>query len=91
MDQLLSEEEPDPAARINVLLDDDERQRSDAAELEAEFPEWAKLAAHERDGSSRRTGILAETPAELVAEDVGISGDAASADEAAVHIIEKGQ
>ena len=30
LDQLLAEEEPDPAARINVWLDEGEQQRSDA-------------------------------------------------------------
>ncbi len=39
LDQLLAEEEPDPAARINVWLDDEEQQRSDETEREAEFPE----------------------------------------------------
>ena len=38
MDQLLAEEEPDPASHINVPLDKDEQQRSDEAEREDEFP-----------------------------------------------------
>ena len=39
MDQMLAEEEPDPASRINVPLDEDEQQRSDEAERETEFPQ----------------------------------------------------
>ena len=38
MDQMLAEEEPDPASRINVLLDEAEQQRSDEAERETELP-----------------------------------------------------
>ncbi len=89
MDQILAEEEPDPAARIDVLLDEAERQRSDEAEREAEFPQRREV------GRARAGRLVApdqgfgeDAEAELVAEDVGISGGAASAEEAAVHIIE---
>ncbi|HTY30946.1 DUF5709 domain-containing protein [Mycobacterium sp.] len=89
MDQLLVEEEPDPAARIDVLFDEAERQRSDEAEREAEFPQGREV------GRARAGRLVApdqgfgeDAEAELVAEDVGISGGAASAEEAAVHIIE---
>ena len=89
MDQLLAEEELDPASRIDVLLDKDEQERSDEAEREDEFPEQAEV------GSGRAGRLVApdmgfgeDTEAELVAEDVGISGGAASAEEAAIHIID---
>ncbi|WP_326548352.1 DUF5709 domain-containing protein [Mycolicibacterium sp. ND9-15] len=89
MDQLLAEEEPDPISRLNVLLDDAEQQRSDAAEREAEFPR------HDEVGRTRAGRLLApdmgfgeDDEAELIADDVGISGGAASAEEAAMHIIE---
>ncbi|EUA11280.1 hypothetical protein I546_2977 [Mycobacterium kansasii 732] len=89
LDQLLAEEEPDPASRIDVLLDEDEQQRSDEAEREAEFPRRSEV------GRARAGRLVApdlgfgeDTEAELVAEDVGISGGAASAEEAAMHIIE---
>src|SRR5271166_6781945 len=91
MDQKLAEEEPDPASRINVPFDDAEQQRSDEAEREAEFPRRREV------GRARAGRIIApdmgfgeDTEAELVAEDVGISGGAASAEEAAVHIIDDG-
>ena len=89
MEQMLAEEEPDPAARINAPLDKDEQQRSDEAEREAEFPERDEV------GSVRAGRLVApdlgfgeDAEAELVADDVGISGGAASAEEAAVHIID---
>ncbi|TAM67232.1 DUF5709 domain-containing protein [Mycobacterium sp.] len=89
MNQMLAEEEPDPAARIDVLLDESERQRSDEAEREAEFPQRREV------GRARAGRLVApgqgfgeDTEAELVAEDVGISGGAASAEEAAIHIID---
>lgn len=92
MDELLAEEEPDPASRIDVPLDEAERQRSDQAEREAEFPQRREV------GRARAGRLVApdegfgeDAEAELVAEDVGISGGAASAEEAAVHIIEDGQ
>jgi Family of unknown function (DUF5709) len=92
MDQMLAEEEPDPAARVNVWLDDEEKQRSDEAEREDEFPESREV------GTARAGRLVApdrgsgeDTEAELVAEDAGISGGAASAEEAAVHIIEDGE
>ncbi|CAM5734789.1 hypothetical protein MAUB1S_04348 [Mycolicibacterium aubagnense] len=89
IDQLLAEEEPDPASRVGVLLDAAEQQRSDEAEREAEFPQRREV------GNARAGRLVApdlgfgeDTEAELIAEDVGISGGAASAEEAAVHIID---
>ena len=89
MEQMLAEEEPDPASRINVPLDKDEQQRSDEAERETEFPrrgEVGRVRAGRLVAPDR--GFGEDTEAELVADDVGISGGAASAEEAAVHIID---
>ncbi len=89
MDQRLAEEEQDPASRINTPLDKDEHQRSDEAEREAEFPqrgEVGRVRAGRLVAPDR--GFGEDTEAELVADDVGISGGAASAEEAAVHIID---
>lgn len=79
----------DPAARLNVLYDEDEEQRSDAAEREAEFPSRREV------GGARAGRLVApdmgfgeDAEAELVASDVGFSGGAASAEEAAVHVID---
>ena len=79
----------DPAARLNVLYDEDEEQRSDAAEREAEFPSRREV------GRARAGRLVApdmgfgeDSEAELVGSDVGFSGGAASAEEAAVHVID---
>ena len=91
IDQQLAEEEPDPLSRIGNPLDRDEQQRSDEAEREIEFPQRREV------GRARAGRLVApdrgfgeDTEAELVAEDVGISGGAASAEEAAIHIIDNG-
>ena len=91
LDQQLAEEEPDPLSRIGNPLDTDEQQRSDEAERETEFPqrrEVGRVRAGRLVAPDR--GYGEDTEAELVAEDVGISGGAASAEEAAIHIIDNG-
>jgi hypothetical protein len=89
LNQRLAEEEPDPAARIGDPLDEDEQWRSDEAERETEFPEHPEVGRM-RAGRlvSPDLGFGEDAEADLIAEDVGISGGAASAEEAAVHIIE---
>ena len=89
LEQLLAEEEPDPATHIYDPSDKDECQRSDEAERETEFPQRNEV------GSARAgrlvapdQGFGADVDAELFADDVGIDGGAASAEEAAVHIID---
>lgn len=86
--QHLAEEEPDPASWLNTG-DDAEQRNADEAERETEFPE------HREVGRVRAGRLVApdlgfgeDTEAELVADDVGISGGAASAEEAAMHVIE---
>ncbi|PRC52905.1 hypothetical protein C6A85_56545, partial [Mycobacterium sp. ITM-2017-0098] len=76
-------------ARVNVLFDDLERQRSDEAERDAEFPQRTEVGRM-RAGRlvAPDEGFGEDTEAELVAWDVGICGGAASAEEAAIHIIE---
>ncbi len=91
IDQQLAEEEQDPLSRIGNPLDTDELQRSDEAEREIEFPrrrEVGRVRAGRLVAPDR--GFGEDTEAELVAEDVGISGGAASAEEAAIHIIDNG-
>ena len=89
IDQLLSEEEPDPASRIGTVLDEREQQRAEASDRDAEFPQRREV------GRMRAGRLIApdmgfgeDTESELVAIDVGIIGGAASAEEAAVHIID---
>jgi len=87
--QLLSEEEPDPASRIGAVLDEREQQRAEASERDAEFPQRREVGRM-RAGRlvAPDMGFGEDNESELVAIDVGISGGAASAEEAAVHIID---
>ncbi|ORB71681.1 DUF5709 domain-containing protein [Mycobacterium scrofulaceum] len=89
LDQLLAEEEPDPAARTDVPLDQAEQQRSDASERESEFPQRREVG-RARAGRlvAPDEGFGGDYEAELVASDVGLDGGAASAEEAAMHVIE---
>jgi hypothetical protein len=89
IDQRLAEEEQDPVSRLGNPLDEEEQQRSDQAERETEFPqrrEVGRVRAGRLVAPDR--GFGEDSEAELVAEDVGISGGAASAEEAAMHVIE---
>ncbi len=89
LDQLLAEEEEDPVSRLNSPVDSDEQTRSDEAEREAEFPERREVGRM-RAGRlvAPDMGFGEDVEAELEASDVGIDGGAASAEEAAVHIID---
>src|SRR5271165_2796631 len=51
LDQLLAEEEPDPAMRIYDPFDKDEQQRSDEAERETEFPQRNEVGRARSDAS----------------------------------------
>jgi hypothetical protein len=88
LDQLLAEEEPDPAMQIYDPYDKDEQQRSDEAEQETEFPQRNEVGG-ERAGRlvAPDRGFGEDVDADLLANDVGIDGGAASAEEAAVHVI----
>jgi len=92
IDQQLAEEEQDPLSRIGDPLDEEEQARSDEAEREIEFPQRHEVG-RVRAGRlvAPDMGFGEDAEAELVAEDVGISGGAASAEEAAMHIIDDGE
>ncbi|OBJ44608.1 hypothetical protein A5630_15830 [Mycolicibacterium mucogenicum] len=72
LDELLAEEEPDPALQLDDVDDPDEQWGDD----EVGDQRSGRLVAGEQDG-------------ELLAGDVGIDGSAASAEEAAVHVIDE--
>lgn len=78
LDELLSEEEPDPA----MALDDPEAPDEQAGDDEVGARRSGRLVAPD-------AGFGEDDEAELVGEDVGIDGGAASAEEAAVHIIDE--
>ncbi len=90
LDQLLAEEEPDPA--LDLDEDDDLPEDSDDEDEAEEYLDGLLLD----DGPDPRAGRLvaedegahADDEADLVARDAGISGGAASAEEAAVHVVE---
>lgn len=88
LDQLLAEEEPDTP----FDLDDDLPEDDDDDEEADEYLDGLLLD----DGPDPRAGRLVaedegahpDDEADLVARDVGIDGGAASAEEAAVHVVE---
>ncbi len=91
LDQLLAEEEPDPALNLGED-DDDVPEDSDDEDEDEEYLDGLLLD----DGPDPRAGRLVaedegahpDAEADLVARDAGISGGAASAEEAAVHVVE---
>jgi hypothetical protein len=83
LDELLAEEEPDPVSRLNNVLDEAPSEDGD------EFTDSAEVG---RSRSGRLVapdmGFGVDDESEMIASDVGIDGGAASAEEAAMHIIE---
>ena len=77
LDQLLAEEEPEPDPYAEGDLPQDAPLDPDFAE-----PRAGRLVAEDE-------GAHADTEADLVARDVGIDGGAASAEEAAMHVVEE--
>lgn len=77
LDELLSEEEPDPAMQLG---------EDDPA---ADFPEDDEVGDR-RAGRlvAPDEGVNADDESDMLASDVGIDGSAASAEEAAVHVID---
>ena len=91
LDQLLAEEEPDPALDLD---EDDESYADIAGDDEAGDEDVDGLLLD--DGPSPRAGRLVQedegahpaAEADLVARDVGIDSGAATAEEAAVHVVD---
>ncbi len=85
LDELLAEEEPDPVSRLNNVLDELDGSDGD----ESDYPEDDEVG-RARSGRlvAPDAGFGEDDESELVAEDVGIDGGAASAEEAAMHVIE---
>ena len=89
LDQLLAEEEPDDA------LDDEEEDLPEDDEDTDEADEYLDGLLLD-DGPDPRAGRLVaedegahpDEEADLVARDIGIDGGAASAEEAAIHVVE---
>jgi hypothetical protein len=93
LDDLLAEEEPDPALEVGDDDDVPEGSSGDGDDDEAdEYVDGLLLD----DGPDPRAGRLVaedegahpDDEEDLVARDVGIDGGAASAEEAAIHVVE---
>ena len=88
LDQLLAEEEPDTPFDVDDDLPEDLDDDEEADEYldgllldDGQDPRAGRLVAEDE-------GAHPDTEADLVASDVGIDGGAASAEEAAVHVVE---
>jgi hypothetical protein len=94
LDQLLSEEEPDPALEFD---DDDDDEESEESEDDDDAGDEDVDGLLLDDGPDPRAGRLVaedegahpDEEEDLVATDVGIDGGAATAEEAAVHVVEE--
>ena len=91
LDQLLAEEEPDIVPEIDDDRLEDIEPDEDAADEDIDGlllddgpdPRAGRLVAQDEDGNPL------DDDADLVARDVGVDGAAASAEEAAVHVVEE--
>lgn len=88
LDQLLAEEEPDTPLDVDDDLPEDSDDDAEADEYldgllldDGPDPRAGRLVAEDE-------GAHADDEADLVARDVGIDGGAASAEEAAMHVVE---
>ncbi|WP_179472916.1 DUF5709 domain-containing protein [Mycolicibacterium vinylchloridicum] len=86
LDELLAEEEPDPVSRLGNVLDELNGAADDG---DSEYPEDDEVG-RARSGRlvAPDAGFGEDDDPELFAEDVGIDGGAASAEEAAMHVID---
>ena len=90
LDELLSEEEPDENVDDEESWDENETD-ADVTRLERDDdpdPRAGRLAATEADVYGEDDDVPAIQDGELLASDTGIDGGAATAEEAAVHIID---
>ena len=97
LDQLLSEEEPDPALQFEDDEDDDEDDDEEDDEEDDDAGDEDVDGLLLDDGPDPRAGRLVaedegahpDDEADLVATDVGIDGGGATAEEAAVHVVQE--
>jgi hypothetical protein len=91
LDELLAEEEPDETADDDEDSWDENETDGDVARLERDDdpdPRAGRLAATEADVYGEDDDVPAIQDGELLASDTGIDGGAATAEEAAVHVID---
>lgn len=90
LDELLSEEEPDEAADDGEDSWDENETDGDVTRLERDDDpdrRAGRLAATEADVYGEDDDVPGIQDGELLASDIGIDGGAATAEEAAVHVI----
>ena len=97
LDQLLAEEEPDDTLDLTEaeLSDDEEEEEEDATRTTTRATRtWTACCS--TTAPTRRAGLVAEDEGahpdqeeDLVAHDVGIDGGGATAEEAAMHVVEE--
>jgi Family of unknown function (DUF5709) len=90
LDELLDEEEPDETVGADDDTWDENTPESDAKRRERDYdpdPRAGRLVSPDEDGDDV-TGTFVDFEDEEVARDAGIDGGAATAEEAAVHVIE---
>lgn len=91
LDELLSEEEPDDTVDDADGSRDENAPEGDAERLERGYdpaPRAGRLVSPDGDGDNV-TDTFVDSEADAVARDAGIDGGAASAEEAAVHVIDE--
>jgi hypothetical protein len=91
LDERLSEEEPDVTVDDTDGSRDENAPERDAERLERDYepdPRAGRLVSTDGDGDDV-TGTLVDSEADAVARDAGIDGGAATAEEAAVHVIDE--
>lgn len=92
MDEKLAEEEPDPLSTLSYDIDDAAENDDDESWSEDAADDWA-----DEEIGDRRSGRLVDPDlglgedreSSMVGTDVGIDGAGASAEEAAVHVIDE--
>ena len=90
LDDLLSEEEPDITAEDNDDSWDENETDAEVKRLDRDDdpdPRAGRLATTEADVYGEGTDVPAIQDGELLATDTGIDGGAASAEEAAIHVV----
>jgi hypothetical protein len=91
LDELLAEEEPDEVAGPDDDTWDENAPERDVARYQRDDdpdPRAGRLVSPDEDGDDV-TATLADTEVEAVARDAGIDGGGATAEEAAVHVIDE--
>jgi hypothetical protein len=91
LDQLLAEEDPDPDPYAEDDEDEDDEEDSYREDERPADDLFGDDEAEPRAGRlvAEDEGVHADSEADLVARDVGIDGGAASAEEAAVHVLDE--